>query len=676
MFYWTSIAMVRILGFYVLGIFIGGYAAGPFKPLLLWSAMACVALLFFLTRKIKPRSIGGFLGLTFITLTGWVNTCLFDESAQNNHLVKLNAPVYGTISTVTEPPVKTTTGYRVLISITKVRTPRGWINAHSDAYWYFKTEVRLNRGDILVTKGQPQKIKKSPPGSAFDYTLYLKRKNIFFRQYLSSDQFLIAGKTKTDLYSCAINIRHWCIRQISKFITGKNERAIAIALITGQSDDLDPELNQYYAVNGTLHVLSVSGLHTGLLYGIILFLLKPLGKVKHGVWIISLITMMVLWCYSLITGLSPSVLRAVTMFSFIAVSKPLGLRSGIWNTLASSAFILLLFNPWLITGIGFQLSYLALGGIIWLHPVLLRQWEPNSWIMFSAWNLTCMSVAAQLTTLPVSLFNFNQFPVWFIPANLLVIPVSSAALMAGLAFIPLSTLPYIAEASGLILELLIRLMNQITIFIAELPGASITHIYLLPSETILLMCLIISTGIYLEKQKQFFLIVSVTTAAVFGMLDYQWKVKEIHSGQMLLDVRRTKSYTQIKSGGHNLWVEMNSASQPVKISQTARHPWLLSERFIKMNKGCIVISLKNQPDVTIINSRNPCDAGLKNTLLILGPHGRLPEISSEMPEMIIIMNPQPLNKGLNKRLPSEKVSILQPDTVIMLDMPQKEIPVD
>ena len=676
MFYWTPIAMVRILGFYVLGIFIAGNTSGQFRPIHLWVAMACVAALFFLTQKIKPRSISGLFGLAFITLTGWVNTCLFDESTQNNHLTKLNSQIYAIISTISEPPVKTTTGYRALVRITKVRTQNNWINAQSNAYLYFKTEVGLNRGDILLTKGQPQKIKKSPPGSAFDYTVYLKRKNIFFRQYLSSDQFLIAGKTTPDLYSYAINIRRWCISQISKFIAGKNERALAIALITGQSDDLDPELNQSYAVNGTLHVLSVSGLHTGLLYGLILFLLKPLSKVKHGVWIICLFTIMILWCYSLITGLSPSVLRAVTMFSFIAISKPLGLRSGIWNTLASSAFILLLFNPWLITGIGFQLSYLALGGIIWLHPILLRLWEPNSWIMFSAWNLTCMSVAAQLTTLPVSLLNFNQFPVWFIPANLLVIPISSAALMAGLAFIPLSTLPYIAEASGLILELLISLMNQITIFIAELPGASINHIYLLPSEALLLMCLIISTGIYLEKRKQFFLIISIAAAGLFGVLDYHWKVKEIHSGQILLDVRRTRYSTQIKSGGHHLWIEMNSPRLPVRISQTARHPWLLSERFLKMNSGCIAINLKNQPDIIFINSRNPCVAGLKNTILILGPKGQLPETSTGVPEMIIMMNPESLNKGFNKRPPAENVSILQPDTAIILDMPQKEIRVD
>ncbi|MFZ9980656.1 MAG: ComEC/Rec2 family competence protein [Cyclobacteriaceae bacterium] len=668
--------MVRILGFYVLGIFIGGFLVIQTTQWYLWTAMACLTISFLLTQKVKPSSLCGFFGLTFITLTGWLSTELSDETTQINHLTKLNKRVDASISIVSEPPAKTTTGYRLPVRIIKVRTPEGWTAAESKAYLYFKTEVKLNRGDILLAKGQPQKLKKAPPQSTFDYTLYLKRKNIFFRQYLSPDEIMIAGKSTPDLYAHAIAIRLWCIRQISKFIKGKNEQAIAIALITGQSDGLDPELNQHYAVNGTLHVLSVSGLHTGLLYGILLFLLKPLVKVKHGNWIISLITMTVLWCYSLVTGLSPSVLRAVTMFSFAAISKPLGLRSGIWNTLASSAFILLLFDPWLITGIGFQLSYLALGGIIWLHPLLLRQWEPNSRIMFGAWNITCMSIAAQLTTLPVSLLNFHQFPVWFIPANLLIIPISSVALMAGLAFIPLSTMPGIAECTGMILEFIINIMNHTTIFIAMLPWSSINNIYLLNTQAMLLMCLIISTGIYLEKRRPVFLIFAVSTAAILGVTDHAWKEKEISAGKIILNVKRSGSNSEIQVGGHLLRIEMSSNQHPVSFAPGTGHPWLQSHKVISLNNANVSVHLKDLADVTVINSTGSQPEILKNTLLILGPSGQIQEINADIPEVIFMMNPKSKSSGLNGKLPPQKVAILRPDTVIILDIAKKEIPVD
>jgi competence protein ComEC len=675
MFYWTPVAMVRILGFYVIGIYIAGFTSIEFRPLYLWLTMTCFAAAFLLTRKLKPRSVCGFFGLTFITLTGWLNTGMYDESARPNHLSKLEDPVVATISTVIEPPQKTTSGYRVLIQITKVRTQKGWKKNQSKAYWYFKKSTNLNRGDIILTKGPPQKIKSSPPEAAFDYTLYLKRKNIFFRQYVSPDDIATIGKSRPDLYAHAITLRKWCIGQLSKFVKGKNERAIAIALITGQSDDLDPELNQYYAVNGTLHVLSVSGLHTGLLYTIILFLLKPLGRVKHGKWIISVVTMIVLWCYSLVTGLSPSVLRAVTMFSFVTISKPLGLRSNIWNTLASSAFLLLLFNPWLITGIGFQLSYLALGGIIWLHPLLLRQWEPGSWIMFSAWNLTCMSVAAQLTTLPVSLLNFNQFPVWFIPANLLVIPLSSIALMAGLAFIPLSTLPFIAEVSGKILEMLIGLMNLITTFIGTLPAASINHIFLLPSQAALLLLLIISTGLYLEKRKNIFLTGSVIAAAFFGFLDYAWKEKELSNRQISFDIRRTGSSAEIKSGGHRIRIETARNLRPATLPESARHPWVLSHKNYQVHNACITVQIDTLNSLTIINSKHSAPP-LQNNILMLGPEARLNSIGNIKPQLIIQSNPRSIKNELKKKLDAENYSILKPDTAIIIDLTQKESPVD
>ena len=519
MWYWTPIAMVRILGFFLTGILLYEIFGKYFSVNLLWIGSGLMVVIFYLFQIRKFRKWSGIPGLGFILFSGWIITAQFNEKNYANHLLNHQIKTEACIAVLLNEPEKTKNGYRLLLQVRKVRSENYWYHYQTKAYAYLKTEIEAEPGDLLIIKSRLYPILNKKPFETFDYSLYLKRKNIFFQLYPSEKTLYVITNKKTGLKEMAAGIRKWCLSQIKKFIPGSDQQAIASALLIGYSGEMDPELNRHYAVTGTLHILSVSGLHTGLLYWIIILLCKPLRLLKNGEWIIVFIALGILWIYAMVTGLAPSVLRAVIMLSFITVSKPLGLRSNIWNTLASSAFLLLLFDPYLITRISFQLSYLAVAGIAWLHPKFVRLWEPESFLVSSAWTLTCVSIAAQITTLPVTLLNFHQFPLWFIPANLILIPLSSLALFSCLAFLPLSVIPGLANPSGWIVSNLIGIMNAITEFFGVWPLGPFGEIKITAEQAVYLMVIIIGMDRFITSRNFYWLIPLIVSAIAFSLPD-------------------------------------------------------------------------------------------------------------------------------------------------------------
>ena len=204
---------------------------------------------------------------------------------------------------------------------------------------------------------------------------------------------------------------------------------VASALLLGYRENLDKELVKSYASAGAMHVLAVSGLHVGILYLLltrIFSFLKKVKKVKNGKFILTILIVSFLWFYAIMTGLSASVMRATTMFSFIVIGNELlNRKTSIYNTLAVSAIILMIINPFIVYQVGFQLSYVAVVGIVYLQPKLNRLFYSRYKLVRGVWAITCVSLAAQIATFPLSLHYFHQFSTYFFISNLIVIPASS-----------------------------------------------------------------------------------------------------------------------------------------------------------------------------------------------------------------------------------------------------------
>jgi competence protein ComEC len=304
----------------------------------------------------------------------------------------------------------------------------------------------LNYGDRLWVNTKISALQAPVNPGEFNYKGYLNLKGINWQGYAKSENWQLTGTdTKGSLVKWAHNIQKYLSQVIDQWQFKAAEKAVAKALLLGYKDEIDKDLLGAYSSAGAMHVLAVSGLHVGIIY---LMLSRALNFLKDRNWqkFTKLIVLMAcLWVYALVTGLSASVVRAATMFSFVAVGQILNRNTSIYNTIIVSAFFLLLIKPTYLFEVGFQLSYAAVFGIVWLQPKLEKSINPPpTKILRGLWAIITVSVAAQLATFPLGLYYFHQFPVLFLLSNVLVIPLVTAILYYGVALLLISATGWIS----------------------------------------------------------------------------------------------------------------------------------------------------------------------------------------------------------------------------------------
>ncbi|MBT8316946.1 MAG: ComEC/Rec2 family competence protein [Lutibacter sp.] len=290
----------------------------------------------------------------------------------------------------------------------------------------------LEVDDVLVVKTEFKTINEPLNPYSFNYNSYLKHQQIHHQISLKSNQFLKLPKNQLSLKGFASKIRGNINSALVNNGFKNDELAVINALILGQRNSITTDLLESYVGAGAIHILAVSGLHVGIILLLLTFLCKPLHYFKNGKLIATVFIVLLLWMYAIIAGLSASVVRAVSMFTALTVGMQLVQRSSIYNTLVISLFFLLMFNPFYLFEVGFQLSYLAVFSIVWIQPKLYHLWKPAYWLPDKLWQLFTVSIAAQLGVLPLSLFYFHQFPGLFFLSNLILIPFLGFIIVSGI----------------------------------------------------------------------------------------------------------------------------------------------------------------------------------------------------------------------------------------------------
>ncbi|MEM9053079.1 MAG: ComEC/Rec2 family competence protein, partial [Bacteroidota bacterium] len=276
------------------------------------------------------------------------------------------------------------------------------------------------------------------------------------------------------------------------------EFGVISALVLGDKAQLDVDLRRQFVNAGVVHILAVSGLHVGIIYFLFGWLFDLLLK-KKGRLLKFILLLLILWAYAALTGFSPSVLRAATMFSFISLGKYHWKYGNVYNMIAGSAVVLLVVDPLLITQVGFQLSYLAVIGIVYFHPKFYSLLTFETWLPDKIWSLTCVSLSAQLATFPLSVFYFHQFPVLFPLSNLLVIPLATAILYLGISWLILSWVPFLSSILEFLTIKATYILNLTVETFNELPIVTLRGLYLTEIETILLYSLIVTIAGFVAK---------------------------------------------------------------------------------------------------------------------------------------------------------------------------------
>lgn len=384
-------------------------------------------------------------------------------------------------------PVPTTKQWRVLAKTIAQEDQGQWKIVHGLIFLYAKDpawiQALIPGTRILLTK-KLQFIAAPKDPLAFNYQQWAYRQGVQYQSYLSAPPSFLEPAPR-GWRNWVLDSRNWILAVLARWIPDKTNAGIAAALLIGYKYDLDRNLVQAYSNTGVVHIIAISGLHLGMIYGLLLWLFRPLMPLRWMRWIRPIVILVVLWGFALLTGAAPSIMRAALSFSFLLLSQSLGYQNNQLNALAASAFFLLLWNPWLIWDLGFQLSYAAVTGIL-LYAKTLMQWlRIKNPLLRAIWQLNALTLSAQVFTLPLVLYHFQQFPNLFLFCNLLIVPFSGLILY--LEIMLLIPMPFLQSILGKLIHICIAWMNGLVERTNRLPFAVSEHLGIGFLQTLVLL---------------------------------------------------------------------------------------------------------------------------------------------------------------------------------------------
>ncbi|MBC7868410.1 MAG: ComEC/Rec2 family competence protein, partial [Gloeobacteraceae cyanobacterium ES-bin-316] len=337
----------------------------------------------------------------------------------------------------------------------------------------------LKYGQLILVKKNMQPIKNSGNPGAFNYQRYAAFQQVYQQLFLQPQDWVATAEVQPNkLRSFLYNSRQYILDVLKQYISNNHQQlGIAEALLIGYKEDLDKDLVQAYSNTGVVHIIAISGLHLGLIYAVLLWLLNHLPWIKKSRHVKVLLLISCLWLFSLLTGGAASVLRSAVMFTVIVLGKYYFRQSSVYNSLAASAFILLCYNPYYLWDVGFQLSYLAVIGIIALQQPLYRSLYFKNNVVRKIWQMLSVTIAAQVAAFPICIYYFHQFPNFFLFTNLLVIPLSTIILFAEIVLVLVSAVGLLATSLGTAISWSIYAMNRIILFFSSFSFSVWDNIY-------------------------------------------------------------------------------------------------------------------------------------------------------------------------------------------------------
>ncbi|MCF8247568.1 MAG: ComEC family competence protein [Saprospiraceae bacterium] len=525
---WREIPFVRLLLPFAVGILL----AIQFNlqiPGLPIAFLALVALQL-LSQKLRGlyryRWMPGLLLTAALLVLGYGITLQHNELNHDTHFSKTSLPEAGAmlVGEVADAPALKEKWVKIELEISGSGPDADSLApASGNLLLYLERDSAselLAYGDQLVLQGKATTIEPPANPHAFDYGRYLRFQNIHYHAFVKNGSWgLVKKHSGFSVYGTAISLQHRFTETLRKHLKTENEFAVGAALIFGYRSEVPEEVLTAYSQTGAIHILAVSGMHVGILFLILNFFLKQV-KTRHHYWRWAKagILLAVIWSFALVTGASPSVLRSTTMFSFVIMADAMGRNKNFYNTLTASAFCLLLYDPYWLHSVSFQLSYLAILGIVYFQPKIAGLWvienKPGNYL----WELTSVSLAAQLMTLPFTLLYFHQFPTYFWLSSLVLVPLAGFEMGLGLLLLVLDQFWAMgANAVGWLLWALLKFGNESVLFIRHLPAALVSGIWMGGISALLLYLSLGSLMAAISSRKFRWALAALTLLAVVGI---------------------------------------------------------------------------------------------------------------------------------------------------------------
>lgn len=471
----------------------------------------------------KVRWVGGMLITLILFLFGWVSVAGYSELNRDDHFSKTKSQ-FIVVRINNEPVLKngllrfTATVEESISNKTKTPTSGTLLITLKDS-----TARNLYYGDELLIPAKYAAVEPPYNPAEFNYKQYLANKNIYYQQFLFRGQYrILAHNAGNPIVAYAHRLRQHLVEKLKINMHDPAAIAVASTIILGYRADLSSDVLQAYQNTGTVYVLTVSGAQVAVLYFMLSFALAFLSRYKYGKVLRAVIIIAFIWYYALLTGLSPAVCRAVVVVSMVVIGRTFSRYINSLNILGISAFALLLYDPYYITEVGFQLAYLAVAGLIIFRPIVYKWLKFRNKIADRIWSVCSVSIAAQVVTFPLSAYYFHQFPVYFLLSNLLAVLPVTIIMYTGIVYLLLPQIPVVSKCLGYILEHTILLMNKMLTIIERLPFVSITKIWITGVECLLLYAIIITLFYFLYDRKAWLLkacLVCILLLSIFISLE-------------------------------------------------------------------------------------------------------------------------------------------------------------
>ncbi len=543
-----------------IGIMAQWYFPIPINWLLILLSVCLLNFFFFYSLSIplrfKFRYVQSVLLISIILFIGMILTWNKNLHHHNNWYGNFYKKEQAILVRIDEPLTEKDKTYKTILSVKKMVSDDKQYNAYGNILVYFKKgnkATNLKYGDLICIKKPLQKITNSGNPGSFNNQQYQAFQQIYQQVYLTDNDYIKTDKNEADkLWKTVYGLRDFTLNVLKQHLSNKNGiLGIAEALLIGYKNDLDANLTKAYSKAGVVHIIAISGLHLGLIYGLLLWLLNRIPFLNKNEFIKALILLGCLWMFSLMTGASASVLRSAVMFTCIIIGNVMNRKASIYNSLAASAFLLLCYNPYLVWDVGFQLSYLAITGIVWLQKPIQNLISPNNIIMTKIWEMASITIAAQIITFPICVYYFHQFPNLFLLSNLIAVPLSTIILFAEIFLVLFYKFSFFAKLISTFIFYAIQFLNEAILQINNIPFSIWDNIYADAWSTIFLYGFVVF-GIYwmLNHQKQFFKLSLLSSLLFFGnqtfaeinALQQHRLIIYNHSNQLAIDYLNRNKY--------------------------------------------------------------------------------------------------------------------------------------
>ncbi len=528
--FWKTVPFLRLLIPLTGGILLSHYGQLSSLSILVTTISGTLILLSATFLKGAARYQYRWLnGMGFYALLSGLGAALgFFQNKENDPLwLGRELGFQQLLVTLEEPPVEKTKSFAAIASADYVFAKGKWKPVKGKLLLSLAKNgfpVSLAPGSRLLISQKIQPIPGPANPGGFNYRQYCAFRNIHFQVFLQPKDYQVTPMTKISFLEKKLQaMRISVLNLLRKYVPGSKESGVAEALLIGYREDLDKDLVRSYSNTGVVHIIAISGLHLGMIYGLLLLLFKPIQKKNK--WLMPLIIPAILWGFSLLAGAAASILRSSVMFSFLVIGESLGRKTNIYNTLAASAFCLLVYNPYYFWDVGFQLSYAAVLSIALFQRPLNKLLFFRNRLLKTLWQINAVTLAAQILTLPIILYYFHQFPNLFLFCNFMAVPLSGFILYTELALLVGAAIPVLNVWLGKLVSWQISLLNALIERTDLLPFAVTRDLYITIPQTLLLYLLIAFLAYWLFKQSKGAFLAALGFALVTAILYCQRAIR-------------------------------------------------------------------------------------------------------------------------------------------------------